>query len=112
MKALLSSVGADAHHEGGEKIRAAVATRVGGSVASRALRRVRRLRQLEARPPRRRQRRLVTPTQGAGIVPPSMEWLFVIVPFVVVGLLVIFYAFSGGGDSARQAARSPRGGMG
>ena len=38
-----------------------------------------------------------------------MEWLFVIVPFVVVGLLVIFYAFSGGGDSARQAARSPRG---
>ena len=42
-------------------------------------------------------------------MPPSMEWLFVIVPFVVVGLLVIFYAFSGGGDAARQAARSPRG---
>jgi cytochrome c553 len=42
-------------------------------------------------------------------VPPSMEWLFVIVPFVVVGLLVMFYAFSGGGDAARQAARSPRG---
>ena len=37
-----------------------------------------------------------------------MEWLFVIVPFVVVGLLVIFYAFSGGDDGARQAARSPR----
>ena len=30
-------------------------------------------------------------------------------PFVVVGLLVIFYAFSGGSDGARQAARSPRG---
>ena len=42
-------------------------------------------------------------------MPPAMEWLFVIVPFVVVGLLVIFYAFSGGGDAARQAARSPRG---
>jgi cytochrome c553 len=38
-----------------------------------------------------------------------MEWLFIIVPFVVVGLLVIFYAFSGGGDAGRQAARSPRG---
>lgn len=42
-------------------------------------------------------------------MPPSMEWLFVIVPFVVVGLLVMSYAFSGGGDAARQAARSPRG---
>ena len=38
-----------------------------------------------------------------------MEWLFVVVPFVVVGLLVIYYAFSGGGDDARRAARTPRG---
>jgi cytochrome c553 len=42
-------------------------------------------------------------------VPPSMEWLFVIVPFMVVGLLVIYYAFAGGDSAARQAARTPRG---
>jgi cytochrome c553 len=38
-----------------------------------------------------------------------MEWLFVIVPFVVVGVLVIFYAFAGGRDTARQVY-STRGG--
>jgi cytochrome c551 len=38
-----------------------------------------------------------------------MEWLFVIVPFVVVGVLVVFYAFAGGRDTARQAY-STRGG--
>ena len=36
-----------------------------------------------------------------------MEWLFVVVPVVVLGLLVIYYAFSGGGDTARPA-RTPR----
>jgi cytochrome c553 len=38
-----------------------------------------------------------------------MEWLFVIVPFVIVGVLVIYYAFAGGRDTARQAY-STRGG--
>lgn len=33
MKARLASLGADAHHAAGEKVRAAVATRIGGSVA-------------------------------------------------------------------------------
>jgi cytochrome c553 len=42
-------------------------------------------------------------------VPPAMEWLFVVIPFVVVGVLVMFYAFSGGGDAARKAY-STRGG--
>jgi mono/diheme cytochrome c family protein len=38
-----------------------------------------------------------------------MEWLFVIGPFVLLGVLVIFYAFAGGAEAARQAARTPRG---
>ena len=38
-----------------------------------------------------------------------MEWLYVVIPFVVVGVLVMFYAFSGGGDAARKAY-STRGG--
>jgi mono/diheme cytochrome c family protein len=42
-------------------------------------------------------------------VPPAMEWLFVVVPFVVVGVIVIFYAFSGGGDAARRAYSTRRG---
>jgi cytochrome c553 len=42
-------------------------------------------------------------------VPPAMEWLYVVIPFVVVGVIVIFYAFSGGGDAARKAY-STRGG--
>ncbi len=32
-----------------------------------------------------------------------MEWLFVVVPFLVVGIGVIFIAFSGGPAGARQA---------
>jgi cytochrome c553 len=36
-------------------------------------------------------------------VPPSMEFLYVIVPFVVLGLIVIFIAFSGGAGAAREA---------
>ena len=36
-------------------------------------------------------------------MPPSMEWLFVVGPFVVLGGLVVYYAFSGGDDAARQA---------
>ena len=42
-------------------------------------------------------------------MPPAMEWLYVVIPFVVVGVLVMFYAFSGGGDAARKAY-STRGG--
>ena len=42
-------------------------------------------------------------------MPPAMEWLYVVIPFVVVGVIVIFYAFSGGGDAARKAY-STRGG--
>jgi cytochrome c553 len=38
-----------------------------------------------------------------------MEWLYVVIPFVVVGVLVMLYAFSGGGDAARKAY-STRGG--
>ena len=43
-------------------------------------------------------------------MPPSMEWLFVVGPFVVLGGLVIFYAFSGGDGAAEHAgpARSRR----
>jgi cytochrome c553 len=40
---------------------------------------------------------------AAGIVPPSMEVLIVIVPFVLAGLAVIFIAFSGGPSAAREA---------
>ena len=36
-------------------------------------------------------------------MPPSMEVLFVLAPFVVVGLAVIFIAFSGGAGAAREA---------
>ena len=32
-----------------------------------------------------------------------MEWLFVIVPFVVIGIGVLFVAFSGGPGAAREA---------
>ena len=42
-------------------------------------------------------------------MPPAMEWLYVVIPFVVVVVLVMFYAFSGGGDAARKAY-STRGG--
>ncbi len=35
-------------------------------------------------------------------MPPSMEWLFVVGPFVVLGVLVIYYAFSGGDGAARE----------
>ena len=42
-------------------------------------------------------------------MPPAMEWLYVVIPFVVVGVIVIFYAFSGGGDAGRKAY-STRGG--
>jgi cytochrome c553 len=38
-----------------------------------------------------------------------MEWLYVVIPFVVVGVIVVFYAFSGGGDAGRKAY-STRGG--
>jgi cytochrome c553 len=39
----------------------------------------------------------------AGIVPPAMEFLFVLAPFVVLGVIVIFIAFSGGAGAAREA---------
>jgi mono/diheme cytochrome c family protein len=37
-----------------------------------------------------------------------MEWLFVVGPFVVLGALVIFYAFSGGDGAAARPARGGR----
>jgi cytochrome c553 len=43
------------------------------------------------------------PGTAAGIVPPSMEFLIPIVPFVVLGLAVIFIAFWGGPSAAREA---------
>ncbi len=42
-------------------------------------------------------------------MPRAMEWLYVVIPFVVVGVLVMLYAFSGGGDAGRKAY-STRGG--
>ena len=74
-----------------------------------AERRLRRLRELEAGPPGGgrlgpappRSRRAHRAT--AGRVPPAMEVLLVIVPFVVLGIGVIFVAFSGGPGAAREA---------
>ena len=43
------------------------------------------------------------PSLAAGIVPPSMEVLIVLVPFVLAGVAVIFIAFSGGPSAAREA---------
>jgi cytochrome c553 len=39
----------------------------------------------------------------AGIVPRAMQVLFVLAPFVVLGLIVIFIAFWGGPSAAREA---------
>jgi cytochrome c553 len=43
------------------------------------------------------------PGTAAGIVAPAMEFLFVLAPFVVLGLAVIFIAFWGGPSAAREA---------